>query len=429
MPRRNLHILFAVAVISLVCSAKVSRFGRVLAYAMDEINTRCLETVDQQRLFEGAMEGMTSCLDEYSEYIPPAELGQFEETLDSQFRGIGIEIRLDPGTKQLIVASPLVGSPAYEAGVRAGDRILRIDGRSTQGLSLADAAQRMRGEPGEPVVLTVVHQGETQPVDIEIIRAVISVDTVLGDTRNADGSWNFWLEGHDRIGYVRINSFSERTENELRRALTWLLAHRMRGLVVDLRNNPGGLLASAINICDMLIPSGTIVTTRDRRGLVETAYEASGKGTFTDFPMVVLVNQFTASASEIVAACLQDHRRAVVVGQRSFGKGTVQEILDLEPGQGILKLTTASYWRPSGKNIHRAADAGEKDAWGVSPDPGYEVIVDGRELSNLLEWRAQRDLVKPRPGAARISAPAPIADPQLAKAVEYLETSAGRPSR
>jgi len=422
MPRRNLHVLLILAAVSLICSAKVSRPGRALVYAMDEISGRYLEKVDQQKLFEGAMEGILSRLDEYSEFIPPAALSEFQETLDSQFEGVGIEILLDPETKQLTVASPLVGSPAYAAGIRAGDQILRIDGRSTQGLSLDDASQRMRGHPGEKVVLTVLHEGATEPVDVEIVRGVVRVDTVLGDTRNADGSWNFFLEGHDRIGYIRINSFSEQTENELKKALAWLVQHKMRGLILDLRNNPGGLLISAVDISDLFIKSGVIVTTRDRNQVIETAYEASGTALYTDFPMAVLVNQFTASASEIVAACLQDHERAVVVGQRSFGKGTVQEILDLEPGQGVFKLTTASYWRPSNKNIHRLPSAGENDAWGVSPNEGCAVNLDAKELARLAQWRVDRDLYKPNGVAPPAEKPdaEPYVDRQLAKAIECL---------
>jgi carboxyl-terminal processing protease len=418
MPRRNLHLLLALSVLCLICAAKVSRPGRMLIYAMDQINTRYLEKVDEQVLFEGALEGMLGRLDEYSEYIGPAALTEFQETLDSQFGGVGIEILLDPDTKQLTVASPLVGSPAYEAGIQAGDKVLRIDGRSTQGFSLADAAERMRGAAGEPVVLTILHQGQTEPTDITITRDVIHVDTVVGDTRNANGSWNFFLEGHDRIGYLRLNSFSEKTEDELKAALSRLVEQDMKGLLLDLRNNPGGLLTSAISISDMFIKSGVIVTTRDRNRQIENAYYATGAAQYTDFPIVVLVNQFTASASEILAACLQDHQRAVVVGQRSFGKGRVQEIIDLEPGHGVLKLTMASYWRPSGKDIHRSLSA---ESWGVSPDKGCEVVVDGQELANLLRWRNQRDLYKPNGVGSATNASETYVDPQLAKAIECLE--------
>ena len=423
MPRRNLHLLVALTILCLVCAMRVSRPGRILVYAMDQIDTRYLEEIDDRQLFEGALEGMMSRLDENSSYITPDVLAEFQESLEKEFGGVGIEILLDPNTKQLTVASPLVGTPAYEGGVRAGDKVLRIDGRSTQGLSLQDAADRMRGKPGDPVTLTILHQGEDEPVEIELVRAVIRVDTVLGDTRNSDGSWNYFLDGYDRIGYLRINSFGEQTDIELKGALAWLVEHDMRGLILDLRNDPGGLLVASIGVCDLFLDSGVIVTTRRRDGHIKQTFSATKEGTYSGFPLAVLVNKYSASASEIVAACLQDHKRAVVVGQRSYGKGTVQEIIDLEAGQGMLKLTTASYWRPSGKNIHRTKDAQQDDDWGVSPNEGYEVEVEGKELAKLLRWRLRRDLYQAADQNAPANADDPsdtYFDPQLARAIRYI---------
>jgi carboxyl-terminal processing protease len=279
----------------------------------------------------------------------------------------------------------------------------------------------MRGRAKEPVTLTVLHPGDDKPVDIEIVRDVIQVASVLGDTRNADGSWDYFLEGRDRIGYVRINVFGRDTVEELQNVLRRLVEQGMRGLVLDLRNNAGGRLDAAIDICDLLIPSGEIVTMRGRHGRILRAYQATGNAPFTDFPLAVLVNQVTASASEIVAACLQDHGRAVVVGQRTYGKGTVQEIIDLRPSQGELKLTTASYWRPTGRNIHREQNAGDSDAWGVRPDPGYEVPPAKAEPGRPPLVR--RDLRKLPAGQPHEGSEAKGAfpDPQLDRAVEYLE--------
>jgi len=429
MPRRNIYLLVIISAVSLVCYLNVNRYGRILTYAMEQIDRRYLEEIDRAELFEGAMEGMIGRLDDYSSYINSKAVEQFQETLDQKFGGVGMEVSLDPKTKQLTVLSPIVGTPAYEAGIRAGDKILKIDGQTTQGLSLRDAVDRTRGKPGQPVVLTILHEGDNKPVDIEVVRDIIRVETVLGDTRNADASWNYFLAGHDRIGYLRINTFGEETPEEMKRALKWLTEHGMRGLILDLRNDPGGLLAAAVEVSDLFVASGVIVTTRRRDGHVEETYEATGDGTYTGFPMAVLVNQYTASASEIVAACLQDHARAVIVGQRTWGKGTVQEVINLESGQGMIKLTTASYWRPTGKNIHHGKDTPDDGDWGVMPDPDCEVVVEGNKLTELLRWRLRRDVYKPAEnnGPANHKQP-PVndkpdfsVDPQLQRAIEYIE--------
>jgi len=424
MPRRNLLWLIAITLISLLCYQRVQRnpYGRVLGDAMGKIERRYLEPVEPLDLFEGAMDGMFGQLDDYSAYIRPADLQEFHESIDQQFSGVGMEVGLDPKTRQLTVLSPLVGSPAYLAGIRAGDRLLRIDDSATQGMSLKDAVGLLRGEPGSAVTLTVQHEGDEKAIEVRIVRDIIQAPTVVGDTRNADGSWNFFLEGRDRIGYVRINSFVDKTVSDLQQALEWLQEHEMRGLVLDLRDDPGGLLSSAVDVCDLFIDSGVIVTTRRRGGQISETYEAGGQGPFTDFPMAALVNHHTASAAEIVAACLQDHRRAAVAGQRSFGKGTVQEVMDLENGCGAMKLTTAGYWRPSGKNIHRLRNAGDKDEWGVRPDEGCQVVLDAEESAKWRLWRQQRDICKPN-GAPKPAEP--FVDRQLMRAVEYVEKTAG----
>jgi carboxyl-terminal processing protease len=425
MPRRSLVLLVGISVVSLICYHKVqsNRYGRILVDAMTQIERHALEPVGQEELFEGAMQGMVSRLDEYSAYVSPNRLRQFWEAIDLEFGGVGIEVSFDPRTKQLTVVRPLVGTPAYEAGIRAGDKILKIDGQSTQGLSGDDAITRMRGEPGQPVTLSILHEGEQEPVEIKLVRAIIRVDTVLGDTRKPDGSWNFFLGGHDRVGYLRINAFTKTTAEELRAALEQIKPE-MSALILDLRDDPGGLLPAAVEVCDLFVDSGVIVTTRDRDKSIKHMYMAEAAGTFRGFPMAVLVNHYTASASEIVAACLQDHQRAVVVGQRTWGKGTVQEVLELEGGEGALKLTTASYWRPSGKNIHRVKGAGENEDWGVIPNPGYEVVVEGEDLTRLRLWRFRRDGYK-LPQGEPPGAPPDLSlenDKQLLKAVKYVES-------
>jgi len=282
--------------------------------------------------------------------------------------------------------------------------------------------------------LTVQHSGAAKAVDLSIVRQVIHEDTVEGDSLGPDGRWSFLLPGGQQIGYVRIRGFVDAeqggngTAADFRAALEQLRRGKVAGLVLDLRDNLGGSLFAAIDVCDMLIPRGDIVTTRSRNGQVLRAYRASGRAQFTDIPMAALVNRTTASASEIVAACLQDHDRAIVVGERTYGKGTVQEVDDLGHALGAMKLTIATYWRPSGQDINRPGTgtkqqdndgSGLKNAsWGVLPSEGYGVPVDEQQWQRLLKWRQERELAVLRgdKGAAADELP----DRVLLKAVEYL---------
>lgn len=423
MSRRNLLILIVVALVAAFCHQRVQKnpFVRVLAEAMATVENRALDPVGDQKLFEGAMTGMVEQLDDYSDYISAAQMSEFHETIDGQFGGVGILLGVDPDTKQLKVLSPLAGWAAARAGVLAGDRILRIGEASTQGMSIQDASIRLRGEPGSTVSLTIQHEGQTKPLTVVLDREIIHEDTVLGDTRNADGTWNFWLDVGDRIGYVRIVSFTDDTIIELRDALARLAGGGMRGLVLDLRDNPGGYVDAAVKVCDLFVKSGVIVSTRRREGRVVKTVMAGGDAPYADVPIVVLINQQSASAAEIVAACLQDNRRATVVGQRSYGKGTVQEVIELPQGCGAMKITTASYWRPNGRNIHRSPKATAKDDWGVSPDKGCAVPLDEKEFLRWQAWRARRDVQQAVGEAKTPPGEKPFVDRQLQRAVECVE--------
>jgi carboxyl-terminal processing protease len=429
MPRRNLLVLFLVALVAILCRQRVQHnpYTGVLASAMNTIEKRSLDPVGDKVLFEGAMDGMLRQLDDYSAYLSPKDMTAFHETVDLQFAGVGIEVAIDPKTKQLEVLSPVANSPASKAGILAGDNILRIGETSTLRMSLHDASLLLRGKSGEPVTLSILHKGAAKPENVTLVREVIQVESVLGDTRNPNGTWNFFLDGHDRIGYVRISCFTDDTPNELKQAIEWMIERGMRGLVIDLRDDPGGYLSAAVAICDLFIKSGEIVTTRGRQGTICTGYSASGDAPFTDFPIAVVVNQETASAAEIVAACLQDQHRAVVVGQRTYGKGTVQELIVLDRGCGEMKLTTKSYWRPSGKDIRRPHRVTSKDDWGVSPDEGFKVRLSKEELDRWQQWRNRRDLHKPLPGETPEKKNAkPFVDRQRERAVEYVEKEAER---
>jgi carboxyl-terminal processing protease len=429
MPRRNLWLLGVLLAVCWACHWRSNRFGRVLTYALEQIDRRYYVKIDQQQLFEGALKGMVSRLnDDYSEYIPPKSVDEFNEAIHHRFVGVGVEIILDHETKQLTVASPIFDSPAALAGLRPGDRILKIDGKSTQGLSLEDASGLVRGEEGTRVVLTIQHLGDDRPADVPIVRAAVRANTVLGYSRTPTGAWDYYVAGEDHVGYVRVSGFSAHTFDELRQAVDATRQSGLKGLVIDLRDNRGGLLPAAVQISNQFISEGDIVSTRRRDSSIKDLYTAWGDSKWLDFPVAVLVNKYSASASEIVAACLQDASRAKIVGERTYGKGTVQEIIEFRPGQGEMKLTTATYWRPSQRNINRAKGADENAEWGVSPDEGFAVKLDGEPLTRLFRWRQWHDqygafqLDGPKPnGTANIPTARTQAevDPQLAKALEH----------
>ena len=249
------------------------------------------------------------------------------------------------------------------------------------------------------------------------------LDTVEGATRDALGRWNFRLLGRPGIGYIWIREFVElddlekSTAADFRAALEQLRKGKLHGLVLDLRGDPGGSLRTAIGVCDLLVREGEIVTTRGRDHQVLQAFRASGKAAFTDFPIAVLVNERSASASEIVSACLQDNGRAVVVGQRSYGKGTVQQVFDIGPPYGMLKLTIATYWRPSGQDINRPPGDGKDLAWGVTPNEGFVVPVSTEERRRIEHYQREREIAD----VTGVKPPAEVPDRVLSKALEYLE--------
>ncbi len=413
---------------------------KLLVDTIDQVERNYVKDVDRRELFEAAIRGVLGALDPYSAYIGREELRQFRTSVESEFGGIGIQIALEDG--RLKVLSPLVGTPAYRAGVLAGDWIVEIDGSSTKGITIDEAVKRLKGEPGTMVKLAVISEGVSEKRTVEVAREKIHIETVLGDHRDEDDAWSYFLDDRDRIGYVRLTAFSRDTTGELQHALQKLKAGNARGLILDLRFNPGGLLSAAIEVADLFISEGRIVSTKGRNS-PERVWDAKSNAVFENIPMVVLVNRYSASASEIVAACLQDNKRALIAGERTWGKGSVQNVIELEDGASALKLTTASYRRPSGKNIHRFNDSDENGQWGVIPDEGYELKLDGTELANLMQDRRERDIVRPRsatastdageegepakePSGAATGPPRTVADRQLELAVKHLTAELAR---
>jgi carboxyl-terminal processing protease len=412
---------------------------RLFVDVLDEVEHKYVRELDpeaKRKLVEEMVNGGLERLDPYSGYINPHRFKQFARDSKGKFGGIGIQVSTDRQSGAITVVSPLVGTPAYEAGVMAGDIIIKIDGKSTENLQVADAVDMIQGEPGEKICLTVLHEGTREPVDLTMTRAMIEVQSVLGDQRRPGHpeDWDFFIDQASKIGYIRLISFSENSAADLRKAVEELQKGGVRGLILDLRNNPGGLLKAAVEIADLFLPEGRIVSTKGRNSQ-EEVYDAGDKGTLLmparDYPMVVLVNKFSASASEIVSAALQDHNRAVVVGERTYGKGSVQNVIKMENGQSALKLTTASYWRPSGKNIHRFADSKDSDEWGVKPNPGFEVPMKDDERIGYMRYRRDRDIIVGKPGSTSAAAAKkkgdetgsdkkPFVDRVLTRAIEYL---------
>ena len=379
---------------------------KLVVDVLDEVEhnyVRDLTPESKRRLVEDMINGGLEHLDPHSSFINPKEYKQFTRSSKGKFGGVGIQISTDRQTGQLTVISPMVGTPAYEAGVMAGDMITKIDGKTTENMRLSEAVDLIQGEPGSKVVLTVIHEGTKEPLDLEMNRAEIEVHSVMGDQRKADNptEWEYIIDKANKIAYIRLIAFNENTTADLRKAVEQIQREGGRGLIIDLRNNPGGLLRSAVQVSDLFLTEGRIVSTKGRNQQEQT-YDARPEGTlmlpYDKYPIVILVNKYSASASEIVAAALQDHKRAIIIGERSYGKGSVQNIIEMENHSSALKLTTASYWRPSGKNIHRFPDAKDTDEWGVKPNPGFEVPLKDEERLEYMIYRRDRDIVQGKPG-------------------------------
>jgi carboxyl-terminal processing protease len=457
MSRRNLFWLLGIAAVSLFGMA-VSysaptrekdhdyQLVRLVVDVLAEVRRQYVVDISPERerkLVEDMINGGLERLDPHSGYINPRDYKQFDKQSEGKFGGVGIHVGFDRTNRGVLtVISPMPGTPAYEAGILAGDVILKIDGKPTETLRMSEAVDLIQGEPGSKVILTIGREGSKEPTDFTLTRAIIKVHSVQGDQRKPDTKeWEFLYDKKERIGYVRLTNFSKNSPQELKAVLQGLEKDGVRGLVLDLRNNPGGLLRAAVDVADLFLSDGVIVSTKGRN-YKEEVFRARAEGTLLQgpagpIPMVVLINKFSASASEIVAAALQDHKRAVVIGERSYGKGSVQNIIMLENDTSALKLTTASYWRPSGKNIHRFPDKKDfeaakidPDEWGVQPDAGFEVKMKDDERLDYLIWRNERDVVRARPKPTEKDKQGkprkPFVDRVLQKAMEHLKKELDR---
>jgi carboxyl-terminal processing protease len=432
MPKRNAVLLVAACLVGLVALAARERNGQAqrLGEVLGAIERSYYQPVDGDRLVAAAIEGAVATLDEHSAYLTDDGRTDLESALDQHFGGVGLELAIDAATEQPVVITPVFRSPAWQAGIAAGARITAIDGQPTSGLPLRDIVPRLRGPVGEPVTVTILPAPPpaetldpaspppgTQARDVTLIRELVEVESVQGDRRRTDGSWAWMLEGEPGVAYVRIASFGERTGAEFAAAAEAIAAEgELRGLVLDLRDNPGGLLEAAVAVSDMLLDEGLIVATSGRHGGGHHGDErrAEAGQVLAGVPVAVLVDGLSASAAEIVAACLQDADRATLVGSRTFGKGTVQSLLPLGDGRSLLKLTTSEYRRPNCEPIHRRPGAGDDEAWGVMPDAGFEVTPTAEAVVRLRDWRRRRGVVPP-PGETAV---APVASDVLPREID-----------
>jgi carboxyl-terminal processing protease len=348
--------------------SQLNLFGDVF----ERVRASYVEKPDDSKLMEGAINGMISSLDPHSRYMNAKGWSDMQETTHGEFGGLGIEVTMDDGL--IKVVAPIDDTPAAKAGIMSGDIITQIDDDSIQGMTLDQAVAKMKGQPDSKIRLKIIRKSADAPIDVAIVREIIRVRPV-----------RFRTEGGD-IGYVRITSFNEQTTDGLRKAITEISkaipSDKLAGFVVDLRNNPGGLLDQAVSVSSTFMGRGEVVSTRGRTPEETQRFVARGGDLTKGKPLVVLINGGSASASEIVAGALHDHKRATLIGTRSFGKGSVQTIIPLGTNNGALALTTARYYTPSGKSIQ---------AQGVTPD--IEVLQDmPDELKTRSELKGEASM-------------------------------------
>ena len=325
-----------------------------------KIKSDYVEPVEDKELLENAIRGMLEGLDPHSAYLDGDSYKDLQEGTSGEFGGLGIEVGMENGFVKVI--SPIDDTPAQKAGVKAGDLIIKLDDRSVKGMSLNDAVDIMRGKPGDPITLTIIRENEEKPLVITIVRDIIKIKSVRFDTLEPG------------FGYLRISSFQSHTVENLRQAIDQLKkdnSEKLKGVILDLRNNPGGILNAAVGVSDMFLNKGMIVYTEGRIKDSKLKFNAKPNAKLPDVPLIVLVNGGSASASEIVAGALQDHGRGIIMGEKTFGKGSVQTVLPMN-NNAALKLTTARYYTPNGRSIQ---------ASGITPD----IIIDKVKVSKIEE--------------------------------------------
>jgi carboxyl-terminal processing protease len=380
---------------------------RIFTEVLSIVRKNYVENVKPNELIYGAVKGMINSLDPHSSFMPPAAYKEMQVETKGEFGGIGIQIGVKDG--MLTVIAPIEDTPAYKAGIMAGDKIIKINTEFTKDLSLHDAVNKMRGTPNTSVTVTILREGWRETKDFSLMREVIKIKSVKSRVLG------------DGIGYIKISQFQEQTSEDLSAALDKLTQEKITALILDLRNNPGGLLNSAVNVSGQFLPKDTLVVYTKSRSGEKMEFFTEGDGQKTNLPMVVLVNEGSASASEIVAGALRDWNRGVLLGTQTFGKGSVQSVIPLSDGSG-LRLTTAKYYTPKGKSIQ---------ATGITPDIVVKIELKGKNKNHTVirEKDLERHL-KEKQTDERTEEPeetAPIEvdekeDVQLQRAMDLLKT-------
>jgi carboxyl-terminal processing protease len=388
-----------------------------LARVMEIVESRYVKPVDSEELFEGALNGILDSLDPYSSYIPPHLYDDFVRETEQKISGIGVTIRPEEGRMKIIAT--LEGMPAFRAGVKPGDYITEIEGDSVERMgSSSEVARRLRGENGTAVTLTIYRPLTDREFTVTLTREDIPVTSLRGYRHDpSTGTWDYMLDPAEGIGYIRMSQFMQNTPTELDDAYNALVGRGLKGLVLDLRFNPGGLLDSATAIVDRFIDHGLIVRTKGRGGVHNESYARPYDTYDPQLPLVIVVNEFSASASEVTGGALQDYHRARLVGARTFGKGSVQNVIPLD-GHGAIRLTIAYYYTPSGRLVHRLPGAME---WGLDPDEEVELSSE-EDMAVRDEW------ARVAAGGAPESlgeGGGEVIDLQLARAVEVLRGEMG----
>ena len=376
---------------------------RVFSYALDKVRKEYVDgqKVTYQDLVYGALKGMLNSLDPHSEFMDPEKFKELQNDTQGAFGGVGLIVQLKDS--HITVVAPMTNTPGYKAGIRTGDRIVKIDSTSTVKMSTDEAVKILRGEPGTTVKITIFRPATEETREFTVTRASITVEMVT----DINGKKDFTLMDH-KIGYVRLTQFGDKTSDDLGLALKKLKKQGMQALVLDLRWNPGGLLDQAVEVCSKFLPKGQLVVTTEGRDPGENKKRyALGHEELGDMPLVVLVNLSSASASEIVAGCLQDLKRAIILGETTFGKGSVQSILPLDDGSA-LRLTTAKYYTPSHKVIHKV---------GITPDVMVAITAEEEEALRVQRTAGGVDSLSEAERQRVLS----YGDPQLERAVDLLK--------